>query len=114
VSSTDLLDASAVLAVRGGMISAVNLAEVFNKLIQRGVPKKAAVDVTHALNLQVIPFDLAEALHSADFVHPGVSLGDRACLGTARTHHLRAVTADSRWRDIRANVKVHVFRRPKT
>ena len=123
-STADLLDASAVLAVLrnergsdklrdavpGGLISAVNLAEVLCKLIERGMPKQAALDAMKALNLAVVPFDGMEASNSADFVHPGISPGDRACLGTAQLRGFRAITAEARWLDIRRNVEVYVFR----
>jgi ribonuclease VapC len=119
----DLLDASAVLAVLqnergsdqlqntvlGGVISAVNIAEVLGKLIARGMPKQAAMEAVGALNLEVLPFDAMEASHSADFVHPGISLGDRACLGTAQLRGFRVVTAESRWLVIRRDVEVAVF-----
>lgn len=123
-NGADLLDASAVLAilqnergsdrlrncVPGGAISAVNIAEVFSKLIARGMPKQAVMEAIGALNLEVLPFTSKEAFHSADFVHPGISLGDRACLGTAQLLGYRAITAESRWIDIRREVEVLVFR----
>lgn len=123
-STQDLLDASAVLAVLqnergsdrlqntvpGGLISAVNFAEVICKLIARGMPKQAALEAVGALNLEVLPFGLQEASHSADFVQAGISLGDRACLGTAQLRGYRAVTAEARWREIRRDVDVDVFR----
>lgn len=123
-NARDLLDASAVLALLqnergsdelqktapGASISAVNLAEVLCKLIARGMPKQAAVEAVGALNLKVLPFEIMEASHSADFVHPGISLGDRACLGTAQLRGLRAITAESRWLEIRRDVEVAVFR----
>src|SRR5688572_30780577 len=96
--------------VPGSAISAVNLAEVFCKLIARGMPKEVAIEAVAALNLDVLPFDAMAASHSADFVHRDISLGDRACLGTAQMRNCRVITAESRWLDIRRDVEVVVFR----
>ena len=53
---------------------------------------------------------LGRASSSADFVHPGVSLGDRACLGTAQAGGYRVITAESKWLQIRRDVDVWLFR----
>lgn len=124
--SSDLLDASAVLAiirqekgadqilhlVPGASTSSVNAAEVLKKLIDAGLPAREATSTLDALQLEVIPFGITEARHSADFIHPGISLGDRACLGTAQVHGLRVVTADATWTTIRRKVRVLLFRGP--
>ncbi len=123
-STADLLDASAVLAFLGnergadrlrkiiphGLISAVNFAEVLKKLMGRGMPKDVAFEALEAINLMVLPFGLMEAFHSTDFIHPGISLADRACLGTAQTAGYRVITGESRWTEIRRDVEVCVFR----
>ena len=122
--SSDLLDASAVLAllgnergsdplrqlVPGGAISAVNLAEVIEKLTRQGMPRPQVKATIDALHLEVIPFGTAEAFHTADFVQPGISLGDRACLGTAQMLGRRVVTGESKWMPVRRNVDVFLFR----
>lgn len=124
-SAGDLLDASAVLAVLeqepgsevlaeivpGGEISAVNLAEAVAKLVSRGMPKAAAMGAMAALDLRVVPFGEAEAFESADFVHPGMSLGDRACLGSCQASGRRAITGEERWLEIRRGVDVFLFRK---
>ena len=123
-SGLDLLDASALLAVLGnepgsdtirdlvpgGMISAVNFAEVLKKLLDRGMPKATVLDALKSLNLEVLPFSSSEALHSADFIHPAISLAGRACLGTAQLYGYRVVTGESNWVPIRQEVPVYVFR----
>lgn len=123
-NAPDLLDASAVLAVLqnergvgklrnvvpGAAISAVNVAEVLCKLIARGVPKQTALEAISALSLEILPFDAAGAAHSADFLHPGISLGDRACLGTAQLRGCRVITGDTRWLEIRRGLEIDVFR----
>ena len=123
-SDATLVDASAVLAllgqedgadrlsdvVPGAFISAVNLAEVIHKLVDRGMPLSAVRATVSALHLTIVPFSAAEAYHSGDFIHPGVSLGDRACLGTAQMFGYRVITGDSQWVPIRRGVDVVVFR----
>ena len=113
-----MLDASAVLAVmqRGegsdrviqllptAVISAVNVAEVLAKLVQKGMPGRAAVEAFDALNIEVAPFGLSEALSSVNFIHPKLSLGDRACLATAAVKGAAAITADTIWKDVAATV----------
>ena len=115
-----VLDASAVLAVMqceegtdrvirllpSAVISAVNVAEVLAKLVQKGVPDRTAVEAFNALNIEVAPFGLSEALSSVSFVHPKLSLGDRACLATATVKGAAAITADTIWKDVATTVNV--------
>ena len=115
-----VLDASAVLAVmqRGegsdrviqllptAVISAVNVAEVLAKLVDKGMPGPVAVEAFGALHIEVAPFGLSEAVSSVNFVHPKLSLGDRACLATAAVKGGAAVTADIIWKDVATTVNV--------
>ena len=83
------------------VMSAVNYSEVIAKLIQRGAATDLVLDGLRALQLQVIPWDqeLAEAaadLSSFAWSH-GLSLGDRACLATARQRKMPVMTADRNW-----------------
>lgn len=123
-----VLDASALLAVlndeRGAArieplladarICSVNLAEVAAKLVDAGL---AADDVRTALDghgFTVVPFDEAIALEAGLLRRAtraaGLSLGDRACLATARMLSLPAVTVDKAWRGLRLGVAVDVVR----
>jgi ribonuclease VapC len=123
LSPDELFDASAVLALvhrergwekipssAGALISAVNLAEVIKKLVERGMSAKLAIRAMKALNLTIVPFETEDAFHSSDFIHRGISLGDRACLGTAQHRGYRVITADSTWTGICRDVKLHIFR----
>jgi PIN domain nuclease of toxin-antitoxin system len=92
-----VLDASAVLALvqeepgserlwplcPQAVVSAVNAGEVLAKLIARGMPHMAAQAAFDALHLTVLPFDAGDAVRSAAYVGPGVSLGDRCFLACA-------------------------------
>jgi PIN domain nuclease of toxin-antitoxin system len=97
-----VLDASALLTllhqepgwqhvaerIGGAIISAVNLVEVMDKLIQRGMAAEAAKDALDFLKLDIRDFTrpLAEV---ASVLLPqtkpyGLSLADRACLSIAK------------------------------
>jgi PIN domain nuclease of toxin-antitoxin system len=118
------LDASAILAVlqneRGAesiyhllptsVVSAVSVAEVFAKLLAKGMPRTVICPAVRALHVEVAPFGWAEAEASMQFVGPDMSLGDRACLGTAAVLDAPVVTGDHDWKKIVTGVKVEVFR----
>ncbi|HEY8574360.1 type II toxin-antitoxin system VapC family toxin [Phenylobacterium sp.] len=123
-----VLDASAVLArllsepgeevvssaVEGARVSAVNLAEVIARLIDRGVPVEAAVATTAELGIDVIPFDETAALRAgtlrASTRSLGLSLGDRACLALAEMVGLPVLTADRAWAELDLDVEVVLIR----
>jgi ribonuclease VapC len=93
-----ILDASAVLAylqrergyprvssalANGAGISAVNLAEVYAKLIERGLPAQEVGARLKSLGLKVLPFDEDDALESAALYQQARRLGPvpgRSCL----------------------------------
>jgi PIN domain nuclease of toxin-antitoxin system len=87
----------------GSVMSAVNVAEVLAKLVDKGMPGPVAVEAFDALNIEVAPFGLSEAVSSLNFVHPKLSLGDRASLATAAVKGGAAVTADTIWKDAATN-----------
>ena len=110
-----VLDASALLAllldepgsdrVQGMLpevaVSAVNLSEVAAKLCDHGVPSREAERILGKLGLRIEPFTEKLAFEAAGLrraTRPaGLSLGDRACLATARELSVSAVTADRAW-----------------
>lgn len=114
-----LLDASALLALvfeedgaprvreavrRGAAISAVNAAEVAARLGGEGWKPDEVEGFFAESNIDVIPFDAPAALLSGSYRrltrHIGLSLGDRACLATARRLDLAALTADKVWTEL--------------
>ncbi len=123
-----VLDASALLALINGevggdkvepllgkaVMSAVNFAEVINKLIVGGVPVDEAVEVISDLAPKIIPFEKEVAILSVSLMPLtkafGLSLGDRACLATAKALGLEAVTADRVWGKVKAGVKIRLIR----
>ena len=97
----------------GAAISAVNLAEVYAKVVERGLPLEDIAQRLHALGLGVATFGEEDARRSAGF-HPetrklGLSLGDRACLALGARLGLPVLTADRAWIRL-AGVNVELVR----
>jgi len=114
-----VLDASAVLAAllkepgavrveralkRGAAMSSVNVAEVAARLSQDGWSSGDVASVVTKMGIEVIPFDRQAALLSGAYRprtrRHGLGLGDRACLATASSLGLPALTADRSWADL--------------
>ena len=124
-----VLDSTAVIAVlyaepghqyinevlHRSAVSAVNLAEIVNKLARRGSTSEALRESLNRLKLQVEDWTEAMAYQNAEFTQfsksHGLSLGDRACLTLAKTLHATAVTSDRAWRRLPAlGVRIMIFR----
>ena len=123
-----VLDASAVLAaffdepgaalvaerMAGALISAVNLAEVIAKLVDRGLLHDQILDIMAQLDVEVVPLDAAQAtvagLLRANTRAAGLSLGDRCCLALAISRQGIAVTADRAWGDLTIEAEIEVVR----
>ncbi len=122
-----VLDSSAVLAAIGrepgadmvmslrpnAVISAVNLAEVQGKLIERGFPPKEAWDAAFSFVEEVLPFDSEQAEIAgalATIARPlGLSLGDRVCLALALVLNAPVYTANRDWAHLRVPIPVHLI-----
>ena len=123
-----VLDASALLAllnaepgaervaacIPGGVVSAVNLAEVVGKLAEAGM---AVDDIRLALSgLGLRIADLDEGLaYVVGLLRPstrarGLSLGDRACLAQAKRSALPALTADRDWLSLDLGLEIEAIR----
>jgi len=123
-----VLDASALLAilnrepgserwteaVASAKISAVNVSEVIAKLTDLGMGEDDVRRVIEPIDLDVIPFDDAEAWE-AGLLRPstraaGLSLGDRACLALGQRTKLPVLTADQAWKSLRIGVQIRLVR----
>ena len=123
-----VLDASAILALLNAekgadlvqdmlpraVLSAVNLAEVITRLVAVGMPEKEIQETLTLLGLKIIPFEEEGAFQSG-FLYVktrplGLSLGDRACLGLAKTRGATALTADRTWQELSVGVKIKLIR----
>jgi ribonuclease VapC len=96
-------------------ISAVNLAEIINKLVLRGSPAETVRETLFTLELTVQDWTEDLAYRSAEFTpftkSHGLSLGDRACLTLAKQLRATAVTSDRAWRRVPSlGVRVMMFR----
>jgi ribonuclease VapC len=124
-----VLDSTAVIAVLYGepghqyvnevlhksAVSAVNLAEIANKLALRGPTSEALRESLVRLKLQVEDWSADMAYRSTEFSSfsksHGLSLGDRACLTLAKQLHATAVTSDRAWRRLPSlGVRIMIFR----
>lgn len=123
-----VLDASALLAwlrdedgagqvdehIEGGVIGAVNLSEVAQKISQRGGDGSRAAAEVLGMGLVLTPFAGEDALATAELwphTHAqGLSLGDRACLALARRLDCPALTADQAWKTLDLDVEIQLIR----
>ncbi len=125
---TAVLDASAILAflfretgwedvktyIRSGSVSAVNYSEVIARMFEANVPEQLITSTIDELGLELMPFDEALALEAAR-LRPltrgyGLSLGDRACLATARISGMPALTADRAWANLDLGIEIRLIR----
>jgi PIN domain nuclease of toxin-antitoxin system len=123
-----VLDTSAVLAVmkeeagaagvrarmESAAISVVNLAEIVTKLTEWEVPPPLVIRSIERLRLKVLAFDRDLAME-AGLLHRftrgrDISLGDRACLVTARHFGVPVVTGDRGWAELDIGVRVELIR----
>jgi len=127
--SRAVLDASALMAainqepgsekltpafLRTAAASAVNVAEVYGKLLHRGfLPEHAWYAATAALE-RGIEFTTEQARIAGDLVpitkSLGLSLGDRACLALGITLSAPVYTADRSWKNLDVGVPIHAIR----
>jgi PIN domain nuclease of toxin-antitoxin system len=95
-------------------ISAVNLAEVVAKLCERGAPDDEIERELNRLALTVVPFDEVLGFEAGNLHRAtrgkSISLGDRACLVTARRLGVPAVTGDRAWAELDFDVAVELIR----
>ena len=123
-----VLDSSAVLALiwaeagepavaavmPEARISAVNVIEVVQKLVDRDVDDHVIRATLDGLELRVEPFDADQALQAGLLRRAtrskGLSLGDRACLALARSLGLPVITADRAWAELDLGVEVVLIR----
>lgn len=126
--SDTVLDASAIIAVvkcepgfenvlpvlPGGIVSAVNIAEVATWHAARNVPHENIRAAINELGVRVMEFDQPRAIAAGVMValtmQRGLSLGDRACLSLALELGLPVLTADRTWADLDIGVDVRMIR----
>lgn len=123
-----VVDASAVLAYLldepGGTalttddgpfyLSAVNLAEILTRAIDRGLAIDEVMLVLKRLPIEHVHFAREGATRAAMLRAVtrsyGLSLGDRACLALAEKLALPVLTADSAWAELEVGLDIHLIR----
>ena len=127
--SSVVLDASAVMTMLNrepgadeltpeilvnAVSSAVNLAEVQSKLVDRGVPADDAWRVTRGSVHAAADFTASQAKTAGSLIAAtrslGLSLGDRACLALALEMKAPVYTADRSWKNLKLGLTIHVIR----
>lgn len=95
-------------------MSSVNLAEVLQKSVARGIGVEGRRQHLERAGLVILPFTAEDAEMSARIrlqTRPlGLSLGDRACLALAMRLGLPALTADQRWKQVKVGVAIQLVR----
>lgn len=125
-----VLDASALLAMLleepGGdevagllprtRVSAVNLAEVLGRLARDSAPDEVLTGVEARLRPLALPFEAPLTVETGRLIRVarGLSLGDRACIATAKHFGLPVITADKVadkvWAKLDLGVEVRLIR----
>lgn len=128
-SNSTVLDASAILAVIYGepgaekltpellansLVSAVNLAEVYTKLVAKGWDvERAWEDSTNVVG-EIVPFTAEQAKTTGDLPAMtrsfGLSLGDRACLALALGYKTPVYTAERSWKNLKLDLRINLIR----
>jgi len=101
--------------MKGGIISSVNIAEVYKYCIEtQGLTEDEAKNLIKLSDIKVTPFTDGQALISAGLVKKtkqyGLSLGDRACIALAIEGEYAVITCDKIWQQIDVGVKFMMAR----
>lgn len=101
-------------AMKVAIMSSVNATEVVSKLVDRGLTLSKAQQAFGLFQLDILPFDAAQAMAAAALRAPtvkyGLSLGDRACIALAQQLNVPVMTADKAWAKLDIGVEIKVVR----
>lgn len=124
----NVLDASAVLAfllgeagadaalaaMPGSLISAVNVVEVYSRMLDYGSPDDEVQQSIRELGIETVTFDDILAIRAGALRREtkplGLSVGDRACLATAMENGGTIITADRTWLKLKLGIKIECIR----
>jgi ribonuclease VapC len=98
----------------GALLSTVNLAEVFAKLLERNFTANEAGEAIYGYRFDPVPFD-RELARRTGVLRPltkglGLSLGDRACLALAQREGLPVLTTDKSWAKLNIGIEIRIIR----
>lgn len=95
-------------------ISAINLAEVFGKMVEYDKPLDAVAFQIERLQIPVMAFDGEQAKIAASLWPTtraaGLSLADRACLALALKQRLPVLTTDRIWAKVQVGLEIQMIR----
>ena len=98
----------------GALVSAVNLAEVVQKLLEWGFSEEAAQALIDEFVCEIEPLNADDAVRVGLLRRRtqalGLSLADRACLELAIRKALPVLTADRAWAELDLGVEVVLIR----
>jgi len=104
----------AITLSAGASISAVNLAEVASRIVDKGAAPEIVGNAVEALSIVVASFGGDDALTAGALRNEtrqvGLSLGDRACLALARRLGAIVYTADRRWAELDLGLRIELIR----
>jgi PIN domain nuclease of toxin-antitoxin system len=110
----EAFDAIVYSVVDGGVMSTVNLVEVYSKLSDLKLAVTPRVNALIRTLSRIEPFTESQARLAADLRpstrHAGLSLGDRACLALALEVGAEVYTADRQWAHIEVGCTIHLIR----
>ncbi|MFN3717136.1 MAG: type II toxin-antitoxin system VapC family toxin [Thiobacillus sp.] len=96
------------------LMSSLNLAEFASKCSDQGMAREDVEIVLDGFDIEIVEFDAGLALCAgvlrAATRHPGLSLGDRACLALAQKLGATALTADRAWVGLDLGIAVECLR----
>lgn len=102
------------MITHGALVSAVNLAEVYSKLLLWGIPEHFAVQQFEDLHCDVCPFTEGQGRAAGALILAtkpyGLSLGDRACLALAMERKAKVYTTDRNWKNLSLGIEIEVIR----
>jgi len=99
--------------IHQAMMSAVNLAEVLQKLTDDEKEESMLQAVIDNLSIDIIDFDKSLAIGVARLfpnASKGISLADRACLALGVREGLPVITGDRDWAKLDVDAEVILFR----
>lgn len=113
IAKGERYDASLLPVIDGGVMSAVNFAEVITKLIDLGAdPSSQRVQAAFSLLGQIEPFTEVQARLAGELRRLGknVALGDRACLALGIDLGADVYAAEHTWAGYKVGVPIHLIR----
>jgi ribonuclease VapC len=123
-----VIDASALLALllkergqdkvaarlSGSVMSAVNLSEVFARLVRHGIFPEELHPKIGELGITAVSFDLDQAIIAASIWDTaraaGLGLADCCCLALALRDNLTVLTADKVWQSLGLPLNIELIR----